>query len=142
MLSRLSLRARLLLGVVLLAALGLVAADVATYRSLGNYLLSRVDSTLNAVHPAVEQSAFGGVSHGPGPDEIAPPGYCVQLRTLSERVLAGNCQEAPGESEQAKPDWPRAVSLPAVVAPKLNATPLFAMSAVAVKVFSYVATPE
>ena len=109
---RLSLRARLLLGVVLLAALGLAAADIATYQSLRNYLYSRVDNTLNAVHPGVEQSAFRGESHGPRPDEIAPPGYCVQLRTLSGRTLASNCQEAPGETEQSEPDWPRTVSLP------------------------------
>ena len=37
MLSRLSLRTRLLLGVVVLAAVGLVAADVATYSALSSY---------------------------------------------------------------------------------------------------------
>jgi two-component system, OmpR family, sensor kinase len=111
--SRLSLRARLLLGVVALAAVGLAAADVATYKSLSDYLFSRVDRTLNAVHPGVEQTAFGGESHGPGPDEIAPPGYCVQLRTLSQRPIASKCQEAPGETGQPRPNYPRAVSLPA-----------------------------
>jgi two-component system OmpR family sensor kinase len=111
--SRLSLRVRLLLGVVLLAALGLAAADIATYQSLHDYLFSRVDNTLNAVHPGIEQTAFRGEGHGPGPDEIAPPGYCVQLRTLSGRTLESNCQEAPGETEQSQPDWPRTVSLPA-----------------------------
>jgi two-component system OmpR family sensor kinase len=111
-LSRLSLRARLLLGVLLLAALGLAAADIATYESLGNYLLSRVDNTLNAVHQSVEQTAFGE-SHGSRPDEIAPPGYCVQLRTQGGRPLGSNCQEAPGETQQSAPDWPRTVSVPA-----------------------------
>jgi two-component system OmpR family sensor kinase len=112
-LSRLSLRARLLLGVVLLAALGLAAADVATYKSLSDYLLSRVDNTLNAVHPGVEQTMFGGAhdQHG-GPDELAPPGYCVQLRTLGGRILESPCQEAPGETGQSPPRYPRTVSLP------------------------------
>lgn len=112
--SRLSLRARLLLGVVLLAALGLVAADVATYQSLGDYLLSRVDNTLNAVHPGVEQTMFGGGhdQHG-GPDELAPPGYCVQLRTLGGRTLESPCQEAPGETAESPPRYPSTVSLPA-----------------------------
>ena len=54
MLGRLSLRARLLLGVIALAAVGLVAADVATYRALRSFLLDRVESSLNAVHPGVE----------------------------------------------------------------------------------------
>jgi two-component system, OmpR family, sensor kinase len=112
-LSRLSLRARLLLGVVLLAALGLAAADVATYKSLGDYLLARVDNTLNAVHPGVEQTMFGGThdQHG-GPDELAPPGYCVQLRTLGGQILESPCQEAPGETGQSPPRYPRTVSLP------------------------------
>jgi two-component system, OmpR family, sensor kinase len=114
-LSRLSLRARLLLGVVLLAALGLVAADVATYKSLSDYLFSRVDSTLNAVHPGVEQTAFRGESHdhGPRPDEFAPPGYCVELRTLGQRVLASQCQGALGETAESPPRYPSTVSVPA-----------------------------
>jgi two-component system OmpR family sensor kinase len=56
---RLSLRARLLLGVVLLAALGLIAADVATYRSLRSFLVHQVDVRLEAGH--------GGAEGGPGP---------------------------------------------------------------------------
>jgi two-component system OmpR family sensor kinase len=103
----------LLLGVVVLASLGLAAADIATYESLSNYLFSRVDNTLNAVHPGVEQTAFGGASHGPGPDEIAPPGYCVELRTPSQRILASKCQDAPGETQQSAPNYPQTVSLPA-----------------------------
>ena len=48
MLARLSLRARLLLGVVLLTALGLAAADVATYTSLRSFLFHRTDSRSTA----------------------------------------------------------------------------------------------
>ena len=54
MLGRLSLRARLLLGVIAIAAVGLVAADIATYGALKSFLLDRVESTLNSVHPGVE----------------------------------------------------------------------------------------
>jgi len=46
-LSRYSLRTRLLVGVIVLAGVGLVAADVATYRALSSYLLGQVDNTLN-----------------------------------------------------------------------------------------------
>jgi len=111
-LARLSLRARLLLGVFLLAALGLVAADVATYKALSDYLFSRIDNTLNAVHPGVEQTAFGH-PHGPRPDELAPPGYCVELRTLAGRPLKQpRCENAPGETGQPQPRYPSTVSLP------------------------------
>jgi two-component system OmpR family sensor kinase len=109
--SRLSLRTRLLAGVVALSALGLVVADVATYKSLSDYLFSRVDSTLNAVHPGVEQAFFGG-DHGPGPDEIAPPGYCVEVRMLTGSPIASKCQPGPGETEELSPRFPRTVSLP------------------------------
>ena len=114
MLRRLSLRARLLLGLLLLAAVGLVAADAATYKALGDYLISRVDNTLNAVHEGVETIFFRADHHDHArPDEIAPPGYCVQLRTLSERITRTSCQEGPGESERFAPQWPKELSMPA-----------------------------
>ena len=47
---KLSLRARLLLGVLVLAGAGLLAADAFTYTSLRSFLLNRVDSTLEADH--------------------------------------------------------------------------------------------
>ena len=82
---RLSLRARLLLGVVALAAVGLVVADVATYASLRSFLLDRVDSSLEAGHPFVERAAFGPES-GPGPHGgPGPPAQGIdwyQVRTL------------------------------------------------------------
>jgi len=84
---RLSLRARLLLGVVLLAALGLAAADVATYGSLRSFLLHRVDVGLEAGHAGVEREAFRNQG-GPGPP---PQGVdWVGVRAPSERVH-GHC---------------------------------------------------
>ena len=59
MLNRLSLRARLLLGVFVLAGVGLAVADVATYTSLRSFLLDRVDKTLEEGHMQVEHLAFG-----------------------------------------------------------------------------------
>ena len=46
MFSRLSLRARLVLGVIVLAAAGLTVANVATYTSLRSFLLDRTDQSL------------------------------------------------------------------------------------------------
>ena len=91
MLSRLSLRARLLLGVVLLVALGLAAVDVATYTSLRSYLLDRVDSGLEAGHRGFEHPAPSGGHHDTDAgDHHGPPAQGVdwyELRTLRGRIL-------------------------------------------------------
>ena len=107
---RLSLRARLVLGVIALAAVGLIAADVATYTSLRSFLVAQVDRTLNSV----ERDAFGG----PGPegsDRFANvPGDCVQLRNLDESVAVDTqCSPAhPGGATAPPPRLPASVTLP------------------------------
>jgi two-component system OmpR family sensor kinase len=71
--SRLSLRARLLLAVISLAAVGLVVANVVTYTSLRSFLVDRADA-------ALEEDARS--LRGPGPGaRRAPPGVAVQLRS-------------------------------------------------------------
>jgi two-component system OmpR family sensor kinase len=92
---RLSLRARLLLAVVTLAALGLLAADVATYSSLRSFLLHRVDVGLEAGHAGVEGAAFG--THGDHGDEGAPGAPRPQgidwfgVRPLGGTAVRGSC---------------------------------------------------
>lgn len=54
-LRRLSLRARLLLGLIVLAALGLFAADVAVYGELQAYLYSQVTNELQAASQDIHQ---------------------------------------------------------------------------------------
>jgi two-component system OmpR family sensor kinase len=94
-LRALSLRARLLLGVFVIAAVGLAAADVATYTSLRSFLLSRVDSTLEAGHLQVEHAAIvgvGGEHRGGGDDGGGPPAQGIewfQLRTIAGKVVHG-----------------------------------------------------
>jgi two-component system OmpR family sensor kinase len=126
---RLSLRTRLVLGLLVLAAVGLIAADAATYTSLRSFLFDRVDSTLNAAHPPVEnavlpQSRFGpGSGPGPGPgghtdvDDLlrAIPGDCVQVRTLGGAVVRhyDKCIPQFGETTAPpKPNYPQDISLP------------------------------
>jgi two-component system, OmpR family, sensor kinase len=105
LLGRVSLRARLLLCVFVLAAVGLAVADVATYASLRSFLLDRVDRTLESGHVQVEHAAFGG---GPGPHDrdgrrggpgngpggdFGPPAQGVdwfQVQTSSGRVVEGD----------------------------------------------------
>jgi two-component system OmpR family sensor kinase len=114
--GRLSLRSRLILGVFALAAVGLVAADVATYSELSSFLFNRVDATLNAVHPNVEQSLFEQEDgHGPGPGQLGAtvPGDCIQVRHLNGAVIAGRCIAAfPGAATSPKPRYPQAISFP------------------------------
>jgi two-component system OmpR family sensor kinase len=97
-LSRLSLRTRLLVGVIVLAGVGLVAADVATYSALSSYLLGQVDNTLNQV----DFSPSGQV-----------PGDCVQVRQISGASTSIRCPPAyPGYQQPPLPKLPAHVSLP------------------------------
>jgi two-component system OmpR family sensor kinase len=85
MLERFSLRARLLVVVVVLSAIGLVVADVVTYTSLSSFLFHRTDRSLDAAHIAVE--------HGGGGTALtaAAPGDFIQIRD-SNGTLVGQAQ--------------------------------------------------
>ena len=121
----LSLRARVLLGVIVLAGVGLAAADVATYTSLRSFLLDRVDRTLEAGHAQVGRSAFPpGSTPGPGRDAGrglpggVPPGGGVppaqgidwyQVRTLGGQVVRGGFLVGGG----SPPKLPAQIRVPA-----------------------------
>jgi two-component system, OmpR family, sensor kinase len=127
----LSLRARLILGVIALAAVGLVAADVATYSALSSFLIKRTDSSLEAAHVAVEGALFhdaggGRPDHGrPGqgqaseaPDRgsltAAAPGDTIQVRRLDGHVLlTGSVPRFPGSKALPGPALPASISVPA-----------------------------
>ncbi|HUZ81037.1 MAG TPA: hypothetical protein VMU73_02220, partial [Gaiellaceae bacterium] len=96
----LSLRARLILGVVALAAAGLTAADVVTYASLQSFLISRTDDFLNTAHVSAEgalhgRGASGGTQRSPSADaphaeqlEATVPGLFVQVRRPNGTIVA------------------------------------------------------
>jgi len=109
MVRRLSLRARLLLGVVALAAVGLVAANVATYSTLSSYLLDRTDSTLDQTAQTLRRPGPGGGIRS------APPGTFVQVRSLDGDTVVATFSGAtlPGASVPA-PNLPDAVRPPAL----------------------------
>jgi two-component system, OmpR family, sensor kinase len=130
-LGRLSLRARLLLGVIALTAAGLIVADVVTYASLRSFLFDRIDTTLNANHMAVENAVFGG-GHRPGQGGGGPvgpppglqgvlrsiPGYCIETRTLKQQVLQEGCIPEIGETAPAPgPELPATITIPAADTP-------------------------
>ena len=96
---RLSLRARLLLGVLVLAAAGLAVADVVTYRELRSSELSRVDNALDADHRGAEHAQFG--PHGPAPNDF------VEIRAPTGAILyASGVPHFPGTSEPSPPNLP------------------------------------
>jgi two-component system, OmpR family, sensor kinase len=126
---RLSLRARLILGVIALAAVGLLAADAVTYTQLRSFEISRTDSSLDAAHLAVEQPLFGGNPlGGPGPAGHRPPqpntsigtlaaaapGYCVELLRPNGTVLSSRCNpQLSGGTSLPAPKLPATLDLPA-----------------------------
>lgn len=103
-----------MLGVIALAAIGLVAADVVTYSELRSFLLGRVDTTLTQVHPGVENAVFGHEADR-GPEDATVPNDCVEIRTVAGAVVRRwNCGRAfPGAEAASPPDVPAAISLPA-----------------------------
>ncbi|HEX4518142.1 MAG TPA: HAMP domain-containing sensor histidine kinase, partial [Gaiellaceae bacterium] len=128
MIRRLSLRARLLLGVIAIAAVGLVAADIATYTELRSFLLDRVDSTLNSTHPGVAGALLhrqgphpgGAPGRGPGPGGNLQalfnsiPGDCIELRRTNQRIVSQGCIPEFGETGAAPgPDLPVTITMPA-----------------------------
>ena len=105
-----SLRRRLVVGVLVLAAIALLGADVATYASLRSFLLSRTDSSLETDHRAVESVLQ---SAGSSCDEVARsvPGVYVQLRTRKTgRVVCStgvaDLSQLPGSGARPRPGPP------------------------------------
>jgi two-component system OmpR family sensor kinase len=82
-----SLRARLLIVTVALVAVGLTAANLATFHFVQTFLLDRVDEQLVS---SVEQAARGlglGPFGGAPPDVQLPPGIYAEYRDASGRVV-------------------------------------------------------
>ncbi len=103
---RLSLRARLVLGVIVLGAAGLAVANVATYTSLRSFLLDRVDQSLRESQRGLERyllgEGCGGSRRGPSP--AARPGDFIQLRSATGEPLCSLV--VPDFSEVAPPPPP------------------------------------
>ncbi|TML18870.1 MAG: HAMP domain-containing histidine kinase [Actinobacteria bacterium] len=105
MLRELSLRSRLVLGVICLAALGLAVADIATYTSLRSFLINRTDTALDQDEHAFDQ---------PGADlEGGPPNIFVQLRSVDGTRVLGTRPIQPfrGETAPSPPRLPAKISV-------------------------------
>ena len=96
-----SLRTRLVAITVVLAAVGLIVAGIATYAALRSFLLDRVDRTLAAsttgVSRALTRGGPGGESAGLGQAGQLTPGLYVEVRDPNGRKLFGQALTPPGE---------------------------------------------
>src|SRR3954447_26721782 len=111
MLRRLSLRARLVVGVLVLALVGLGAADVATYTSLRSFLVQRVDTTLESDHQSFEGRGGGpggGFHGGPG----GPSNEFAQWRAVDGTMITSTRPiNSFGERDTPQPRLPTTVSM-------------------------------
>ena len=93
-----SLRTRLLLGLLTLAAVGLLVADLATYASLSKFLTDRVDQELVQSRDSLfhalgsggagpNQAGSNAESAPPGGPSSVPPGTFVELVGVDGTVL-------------------------------------------------------
>ena len=100
MLARLSLRSRLVLGVIALATVGLALANVATYASLRSFLIEQVDRGLDESHFGVERDVS---RHGCGQGGASPGDY-IEVRDSAGQVLCDRSGTDYGEEAQSPPD--------------------------------------
>ena len=87
-----TLRLRLILVLAGIMALGLIAADVATYALLRSYLYSQVNQQLTSGYTSATQApACQGrpTRFFTTPGEIAPPGLWLQVRDASGNPICG-----------------------------------------------------
>jgi two-component system OmpR family sensor kinase len=119
MLRRMSLRTRLVLGVLVLAAAGLAAADVVTYTSLRSFLVDRTDSTLNEDEHSFSRGrdqGGPGPRHGPGGNTRpapSPPGVYSETRSLDgTQVFTSSPMQTPdGLAASSQPRPPAKISV-------------------------------
>src|SRR3954467_8875219 len=114
-----SLRGRLLLAVGAVALIALLAADVATYSSLKNFLYDRVDQALDSTHVPLEQAfgvggGRGGSPRGPGAPDLGrfAPGTFVEIRSSDDSVAFVTPANVRG-GQQFTPDVADHIDLPA-----------------------------
>lgn len=109
MLARLSLRARLVLGVILLCAVGLAVADVATDTALRSFLVDRTDRSLRDSARGLERDHRRGPC---GDDVRGPRGDFVQFRSADGAVLCSRQLGRFRDRVPSPPQLPATIDLP------------------------------
>jgi two-component system, OmpR family, sensor kinase len=111
--SRLSLRARLVLGVLAVGLVGLVAADIATYTSLRSFLLQRVDRQLDQDHGGFGGPGQHGMPPGFGPNPGGNAYFQIRSGNGSTVVFSSGVPHVPGTTAAAPPKLPATITVPA-----------------------------
>ena len=120
------MRTRLVLGVLVLAAAGLVAADVATYASLRSFLVDRTDSAL-----AEDEHAFGGPRHGGDEFRGGPDSLYAQVRTSdgSQIVAVKPIRTFGDQTAPSQPALPATITPPEATGPGPESAEYFTVPA-------------
>jgi two-component system, OmpR family, sensor kinase len=105
----LSLRGRLLIGVISLVALGLLVSDVATYGLLQTSLVGKIDTQLTGGHNEAT-AALGGPGRGPDQPSRFPTGTVVELFGLDGTVVNVKVSTPFGSTpSSARPSLPKSL---------------------------------
>jgi two-component system OmpR family sensor kinase len=103
----LSLRGRLLIGVISLVVVGLLISDVATYALLQTSLIGRIDSQLLGGHNEAVL-ALGGSGRGPEQPSRFPTGTVVELLGLDGSIVSAKVSTTSGSTpSSARPILPK-----------------------------------
>jgi two-component system OmpR family sensor kinase len=103
----LSLRGRLLIGIISLVVIGLFISDVATYALLQSSLVGRIDSQLISGHNEAV-GALGGSGRGPAPPSQFPTGTVVELLALDGSIAEAKVTTTVGSTpSSARPILPK-----------------------------------
>jgi two-component system OmpR family sensor kinase len=111
MLARLSLRARLLLGVIVLSLVGLAVANVATYASLRSFLFDRTDAAMLELRGDLAHSLLdhGCTDRFGRPPRGAIPGDYIEVRDDGGEVVCNGLVTSYAEAPPSAPDLPRSL---------------------------------
>jgi len=108
-----SLRARLLAASLALVALGLIAANVFTYRALRSSLQGRVDDQLDAAQTAIQRSILFRGDEVQSVTQLSElvPGVFVQIRVGNRTVLQTTVRQAGSGESLSAPVLPEALEV-------------------------------
>jgi two-component system OmpR family sensor kinase len=111
MIRSLSLRARLVLGVIVLGAAGLAIADVATYTSLRSFLFERTDASLRESHASIAREVFrrGCPELGGDVPRGTEPGDYGEVRAADGDLVCSWRATMLGEEAPSPPQLPETV---------------------------------
>jgi len=112
MIRRLSLRARLVLGVIVLGAVGLAIADVATYASLRSFLFARTDESLRDSNSSIAREIFRFGCPDTGAPRGTEPGDVVEVRGADGSLVCSWQATTFGERPASPPNLPATLEAP------------------------------